>query len=45
MAGVTFFFGLWPRLYPAFGYLDLVFFLIQAPLLFLTLRQPSQTEM
>ena len=45
MAGVTFFFGLWPGLYPAFGYLDLVFLLIQAPLLFLTLRQPSQTDM
>ena len=34
MAGVTFFLGLWPGLYPAFGYLDLVFLLIQAPLLY-----------
>jgi hypothetical protein len=42
--GVIFFLWLWPGLYPAFGYLDLVLTLIQAPLLFLALRQQSQTE-
>jgi len=37
--GVFFFLFLWPHIYPAFGYLDLVLFLIQAPLLYLTLRR------
>jgi hypothetical protein len=36
--GVVFFLLLWPNRYPAFGYLDLVLFLIQAPLLYLALR-------
>ena len=43
--GVIFFLWLWPRLYPAFGYLDLALTLIQAPLLYLALRQQSQIEM
>lgn len=38
-AGVVFFLLLWPGTYPAFGYLDLVMFLLQAPLLYLTLRR------
>ncbi|WP_337174226.1 hypothetical protein [Paludisphaera sp.] len=38
LAGVVFFLVLWPDRYPAFGYLDLVMLLIQAPLLYLTLR-------
>jgi hypothetical protein len=36
--GVIFFLFLWPGVYPAFGYLDLFLFAIQAPLLYLTLR-------
>ena len=32
--GVLFFLWLWPNLYPTFGYLDLTFTIIQAPLLF-----------
>ena len=36
--GVLFFLLLWPNHYPAFGYLDLAMFLIQAPLLYLALR-------
>jgi hypothetical protein len=43
--GVIFFLWLWPNLYPAFGYLDLALTLIQAPLLYLALRQQSQTDM
>lgn len=43
MAGVIFFFWLWPGLYPAFGYLDLVFLVIQAPLCYLAFRQKSPT--
>lgn len=38
-AGVAFFLGLWPHQYPVFGYLDLFFFCIQAPLLILALRR------
>lgn len=41
LAGVVFFLGLWPGLYPAFGYLDLTFLIIQAPLLYLALRQQA----
>lgn len=37
--GVVFFLILWPGVYPAFGYLDLILFVIQAPLLYLTLRR------
>jgi hypothetical protein len=37
--GVLFFLFLWPNRYPVFGYLDLFLFLIQAPLLYLTLRR------
>jgi hypothetical protein len=37
--GVLFFLFLWPGVYPAFGYFDLIFFVIQAPLLYLTLRK------
>lgn len=37
--GVVFFLFLWPGVYPAFGYLDLFLFAIQAPLLYLTLRK------
>lgn len=37
--GVIFFLLLWPNQYPAFGYLDLALTLIQAPLLYLTLRR------
>jgi hypothetical protein len=37
LAGVVFFLRLWPGLYPAFGYLDLLFLLIQVPLLDLVL--------
>jgi uncharacterized membrane protein len=37
--GVVFFLFLWPGTYPAFGYLDLFLFLLQAPLLYLTLRR------
>lgn len=37
--GVIFFLFLWPGVYPAFGYLDLFLFLLQAPLLYLTLRR------
>jgi hypothetical protein len=36
--GVLFFLWLWPNRYPAFGYLDLVLFCVQAPLLYLALR-------
>jgi hypothetical protein len=36
--GVIFFLCLWPHWYPAFGYLDLFLFAIQAPLLYLALR-------
>jgi hypothetical protein len=36
--GVIFFLWLWPGQYPAFGYLDLVLFAIQAPLLYMALR-------
>jgi hypothetical protein len=42
--GVIFFLWLWPRLYPAFGYLDLGLTVIQAPLLYLALRQQSRTD-
>jgi hypothetical protein len=35
LAGVLFFFVLWPSRYPAFGLLDGFFFIIQAPLLYL----------
>ena len=42
LAGVVFFLVLWPGRYPAFGYLDLAMFLIQAPLLYLTLRGPAE---
>ena len=37
--GVIFFLFLWPGVYPVFGYLDLFLFLLQAPLLYLTLRR------
>lgn len=39
LAGVAFFLLLWPGTYPGFGYLDLFMFLLQAPLLYLTLRR------
>jgi hypothetical protein len=35
---VILFLWLWPGWYPAFGYLDLFLFVIQAPLLYLALR-------
>lgn len=40
-AGVIFFFILWPGRYPLFGLLDLVFFLLQAPLLYFAYRGPQ----
>lgn len=43
MAGVVFFFLIWPNHYPAFGFLDLVMLLIQAPLLYLALRHEPLT--
>jgi hypothetical protein len=43
--GVVFFLWLWPGLYPAFGYLDLGLTVIQAPLLYLALRQQSQDDL
>ena len=45
LAGVIFFLGLWPGLYPAFGYLDLTFLIIQAPLIYLALRQQSSNDL
>ena len=39
LAGVLFFLILWPGRYPAFGLLDGFFLVIQAPLLFLALRE------
>jgi hypothetical protein len=42
--GVIFFLLLWRGLYPAFGYLDLALTLIQAPLLYLALRQQSRID-
>jgi hypothetical protein len=45
LAGVIFFLWLWPNLYPPFGYLDLTFLVIQAPLLYLALRQQSKFDM
>jgi hypothetical protein len=38
--GVIFFFLIWPGYYPHFGVMDGVLFLIQAPLLYLAMRQP-----
>jgi hypothetical protein len=43
--GVIFFLFLWPRLYPLFGYIDLSLTILQAPLLFLALRQQSKLDM
>jgi hypothetical protein len=40
LGGVIFFFIAWPGYYPLFGLLDLVFLLLQAPLLWLAYRQP-----
>ncbi|MEM7534106.1 MAG: hypothetical protein AAF639_18130, partial [Chloroflexota bacterium] len=40
--GVLFFFVLNPGYYPIFGALDLTLFIIQAPLLFLTMRARPQ---
>jgi hypothetical protein len=37
-SGVVFFLWLYPVQYPAFGIVDLILFLIQAPLLILALR-------
>lgn len=42
LAGVIFFFILWPGRYPLFGVLDGVFLLIQAPLLYLALKENDQ---
>jgi hypothetical protein len=39
LAGVVFFLFLWPGIYPVFGYFDLFFFVLQAPLLYLTMRR------
>jgi hypothetical protein len=44
LAGVIFFLVLWPNLYPAFGYIDLFFAVIQAPLLFLALKHQSNSN-
>jgi hypothetical protein len=43
--GVIFFLLLWPHLYPAFGYLDIILTIVQAPLLILALRQQSKFDM
>ena len=43
--GVIFFLLIWPHLYPAFGYLDLILTIVQAPLLILALRQQSKFDM
>jgi hypothetical protein len=45
LAGVVFFLGLRPGLYPAFGYMDLGFLVVQAPLLYLALRQQSRDDL
>jgi len=43
-AGATFFLVLWPNQYPGVGYLDLTFFVIEAPLLLLAMRQGPTVE-
>ena len=40
LAGVIFFLILYPGIYPAFGILDAVFFLVQWPLLLKALKEP-----
>jgi hypothetical protein len=41
LSGTLFFLVLWPNQYPFVGYLDLTFLVLEAPLLFLALRQGS----
>jgi hypothetical protein len=42
LAGVIFFFLLWPGRYPLFGLMDGFFLIIQAPLLYLALKENDQ---
>jgi hypothetical protein len=44
VAGPSFFLVLWPNQYPGVGYLDLTFFVIEAPLLLLAMRQGPTVE-